>query len=380
MAVIAVGDFDRTQVESMIKDHFSDLKAPSPERPRPSYDVPDHPDARYAIVTDKETPNTTVAISDLLPGRNQSSVGGYRDQILDQLFAGMLVSRLDEISQRPNAPFIRAVAGRRLFPTPRTKDETLIQALVQNNGAARGLEALVGEIERVSRFGFTATELAREKQAMMLGYERAVTESPDRESESRADEYTRNFLQGEALPTIWQELAFHRRFVPGVTLEEVNALAKQWFSGKNRLIVVSAPDAPGVTVPTEAQLAAVIKSAATKTLEPYVDTVGDRPLIETPPTPGRIVKTTARDAGVTEWTLSNGATVVLKPTTLKEDQNPLPRRGARRHVGGRRRGFHPGARRRHGRAGRRRGALQRRHPRQDAQRQLRRRDPVHRRH
>jgi zinc protease len=34
-----------------------------------------------------------------------------------------------------------------------------------------------------------------------------------------------------------------------------------------------------------------------------------------------VVKTTARpEAGVTEWTLSNGATVVLKPTTLKEDQ------------------------------------------------------------
>ena len=32
----------------------------------------------------------------------------------------------------------------------------------------------------------------------MLGYERGVTESPDRESASRADEYTRNFLQSEA--------------------------------------------------------------------------------------------------------------------------------------------------------------------------------------
>ena len=49
----------------------------------------------------------------------------------------------------------------------------------------------------------------------MASYERSVTESPDRESASRADEYTRNFLQGEALPTIWQELAFHRRFLPG---------------------------------------------------------------------------------------------------------------------------------------------------------------------
>ena len=94
----------------------------------------------------------------------------------------------------------------------------MLQALVSNDGVARGLDALVTELQRVAQFGFTATELARAKQAMMLGYERGVTESPDRESASRADEYTRNFLEDEALPTIWQELAFHRRFLPGITL------------------------------------------------------------------------------------------------------------------------------------------------------------------
>ena len=86
----------------------------------------------------------------------------------------------------------------------------MLQALVANDGVSRGLAALVTELQRVARFGFTETELGRAKQAMMLSYERGVTESPDRESASRADEYTRNFLQEEALPTIWQELAFHR--------------------------------------------------------------------------------------------------------------------------------------------------------------------------
>jgi zinc protease len=321
MAVIAVGDFDRDAVAGMIKAHFSSLSSPSPERPRPAYDVPDHAGARYAIITDRETTTTTIAISDLLPGRNQSSVGGYRDQIRDQLFAGMLNRRLEELSQGANAPFIRAAADRTLFPTPRTKDEAVLQALVPNDGVEPGLDALVSEIERVSRFGFTATELEREKQAMMLGYERAVTESPDRESESRADEYTRNFLEGEALPTIWQELAFHRRFVPGITLSDVNGLAAEWFADRNRLVVVSAPDAAGVSVPDETKLAAVIKAASAKPLQPYVDTVGMRPLMDTPPTPGNIVQTTARaDVGITEWRLSNGATVILKPTALKEDE------------------------------------------------------------
>jgi zinc protease len=320
MAVIVAGDVDRDAVVTMIKSHFSALTNPSPARPRPAFDVPDHPGTRYAVVTDKETTETQVELTDLRPARNQGSVGGYREVMMDQLFGGMLSTRLDELTQRENPPFIKAAADRSLFPMPRTKDEAVIQALVSNDGAARGLEALVTELQRVARFGFTATELARAKQSMMAGYERVVTESPDRESASRADEYTRNFLQGEALPTIWQELAFHRRFVPEITLREVNALTGDWFPDQNRFVIVAGPDAAGLVLADQAQLEAAVKTAAAKRLEPYVDAGAGQALMDAPPPRGAIVKTTARPDGITEWTLSNGATVVLKPTTLKEDQ------------------------------------------------------------
>src|SRR5581483_12134443 len=126
-------------------------------------------------------------------------------------------------------------------------------------------------VQRVVRSGFTASELNRAKQANMAVSERVVAESPDRESASRANEYTRNFLQAEALPTIWQELAFHRRFFPAITLAEINALADDWFPERNRLIVVSAPEAAGIEMPTEAQLAAALKSGSEKVLQAYVD-------------------------------------------------------------------------------------------------------------
>jgi zinc protease len=320
MVVIAVGDFDRDAVVGMIKGHFSSLASPPHERPRPTFDVPDHSGTRYLVVADKETTTTEIQMSDLRPARSQGSVGGYREIMLDQLFGDMLSARLDELGQTANPPFLRAAAGRSLLAAPRTKDEAILQALVPNDGVPRGLDAMLSELQRVARFGFTATELVRAKETMMRLYERDVTESPDRESESRADEYTRNFLEGEALPTIWQELAFHRRFLPGVTLNEVNALPRDWFPDQNRLVVLSAPEVAGVALPSAAQLAAVVKTTQAKRLEPYVDEAAGQTLIETPPTPGAIVKASAREAGITEWILSNGATVVLKPTTLKEDQ------------------------------------------------------------
>jgi zinc protease len=320
MAVIVTGEIDRDAVVKMITNRFSMLSTPSPARPRPAIDVPEHPGTRYAIVSDRETTATAVQFSNLRPARNQGTVGGYRSIMLDQLFAAMLGGRFDEISQQENAPFIRAIADRSLFRMPRTKDQAILQALVSNDGVTRGLDALVTELQRVARFGFTETELARAKQERMAGYERVVAESPDRESESRADEYTRNFLQGEALPTIWQELAFHRRFLPGITLKEINALTADWFPENNRVVVVSAPETAGVTLPSEAQLATVLKTAEAKKLEPYVDAGAGEALMESPPARGSIVKTTPRPDGITEWTLSNGATVLIKPTSLKVDQ------------------------------------------------------------
>src|SRR5439155_11607523 len=225
------------------------------------------------------------------------------------------------LAQGANPPFVSAAADRELLPAPRTREVALLQAIVSNNGVTRGLAALVTELQRLRRFGFTATELARAKEATMLGYERAVTESPDRESASRADEYTRNFLQGEALPTIWQELAFHRRFLPGIMLAELNKLTGDWFPANNRLVVVAAPEAAGVVLPDERQLAAAASAASGNRLTAYVDTASGQTLMDSKPVPGAIVNTTEHpEVGITEWTLSNGATVVLKPTTLRKDQ------------------------------------------------------------
>ena len=90
---------------------------------------------------------------------------------------------------------------------------------------------------------------------------------------------------------------------------------------RNRVVAVTAPQKAGVTVPDEAKLSAIISGGSGTGLTAYVDTVSSKPLLDKPPTPGRIVKTTERkEFGLTEWTLSNGARVVLKPTTFSRDQ------------------------------------------------------------
>ncbi len=206
MAVIAVGDFDAPAVETLIKSHFSSLQGPAAPRPRPVYDIPDHPGTVFGVLTDAETTSTSVLVENLLPLRDQTTVGGYREKIVDRLFSGMLTARYSELSQQADAPFILGLAGNGIMFT-HTKEEATLRALVKDSGVERGLDALLSEAERVTKFGFTPTELARLKTDTLRGYQTLRTESANRESASRADEYIRNYLDKETLPTIDDEYA-----------------------------------------------------------------------------------------------------------------------------------------------------------------------------
>src|SRR5262249_12802572 len=241
MAVVAVGDFNATEAESLVKQHFSGLKNPASPRPRAAYGVPDREGTLYTIQVDKELPGTTVEFEHILPARPEGSVGNYRQKIVDRVFSAMLNSRLGELTQKPDAPFVNAGSGRGPYIT-RSKDSASISAFVKDGGAERGLDAILAEAERASRFGFTASELDRQKQSVLRGWERSFAEKDNRVSGSRADEYIRNFLVGESLPKADDEFVLHQRFLPEITLEELNKLSKEWFGGtSNRHVIVTAP-------------------------------------------------------------------------------------------------------------------------------------------
>jgi zinc protease len=319
MAVVAVGDFDKAAIEKMITAHFASIPAATKSRPRQAYDVPDHTDTTYAIATDKETNTTVVEVDTVLPARPEGTVRDYRQKTVDRLFSGMLSARLAELGQKADAPFIQAFAGRGRFFAP-SKDAATLLALAKEGSVEPALEVLLNEAERVARFGFTATELERQKQSVLRSYERMSLEKENTLSADRAGEYVRNFLQDETLPTPEDEYALHKRFLPEVSLDEINKLAREWFPGRNRTVVITAPAREGLVVPDEAKLAAVIKAAAAKELKPYVDTLGNAALLDSTPTPGTIANTVTKEPGITEWQLSNGVKVVLKPTTFKEDE------------------------------------------------------------
>lgn len=319
MAVVAVGDFDAAMVEQMIVSHFRDIPRPTTAKPRPLYTVPPHPDTRYALVSDKEARGTLVNIFSIKPAGDQRTLGTYREQMVERLFGRMLSARFDEVAHSQNPPFLAAETNRGLLV--RSAVQTTVVALVPDGGAERGLAALITEVQRVIQHGFTQTELDREKSDSLHYLDEALADKDKSPSGPLADELVRHVIQDEPVPGIVYEQAMAQRFLPGISLAEVNALAKNWIPETDRVIAVTAPERAGLALPTQARLASAVFTASNARLTAYVDKVSTQPLLALQPTPGTITRTNSRpEIGVTEWQLSNGARVILKPTPLKEDE------------------------------------------------------------
>jgi zinc protease len=318
MAVVAVGDFNKDSIETLIKKDFSNIKNPADEKKRDLYPVPDDDSTLFSIATDPEATSTEVELFYKLPVSPQGTVKDYRESLVEQLYNGMLNERFQELSQKPDPPFLYGFSAKDRIV--RTKEAYILAAAVKDSGIDRGLETLLTEAKRVKEYGFTQSELDRQKQEMLRYIEKAYNERNKTESTSLASEYIRNFLEDEPIPGITYEYKLQKELLPGIKLSEVNDLGAKWMS-KNEVVLVSAPQKNGLKIPDKEELENIIQKVKNEKITAYEDKVSNAPLIEKVPLPAKINgKKNIEDLGLTEWTLSNGIKVYLKPTDFKNDE------------------------------------------------------------
>ncbi|MCG8604909.1 insulinase family protein, partial [bacterium] len=251
--------------------------------------------------------------------QDEQTFAGYRNLLVESLYNAMLNNRLEELLNNPEPPYLFGFSTEGRFI--RSKEFYMLGAAVKDNGINQGLATLLVEANRVKKYGFTESELAREKAEMLRGIEQAYNERDKTESNRYAAEYGRNFLEGEPIPGIEAEFELYKQFIPDIGLEEINKLADQWITDSNRVVLVSAPEKEGIVLPTEDELRTVFDEANRKDVTPYEDRVPQGDLVTVPPTPGRIVdEKKIEPLEVTEWTLSNGIKVISKPTDFKNDE------------------------------------------------------------
>lgn len=319
-ALIVVGDIDAKEMEKMVKQQFSTLKNPAPERARPEYPIELDGKNHFLLATDKELSGANLAIFVKYKDQPLRTEADYKEALKRRLFVQLLSDRrYTELNSRHDAAYVSSnagfqdlVGGMGVFTFDVTpKDGQMEKAFKQSWEG----------MERVKRYGFTQQEMDKAKQIILRSMDVSLREKDKTSSTSFIEEYQQMFLQGEASPGFDWEYNYTKQHLNDITLADIGTITQAYLTDTNRDIIVEAPDKDRASMPDSATVIAWMNQVENSGIAPYKDAPVDTTLLPVKPKPGKVIdRTTIPQLGVTSLTLSNGVKVLLKPTNFKNDE------------------------------------------------------------
>lgn len=325
--IIVVGDVDVDQVEQKIKTMFSQIAKPDADAAKVELvDVPDNSEPIVVIDKDKEQKIDMLEVMfkhEATPDSAKLTLDYVIGNYLKNVVTSMLNSRLAELAQQPDCPYLQALVSDGNYILAKTKDAFDIAIVPKEGQMNEALKTVFAEVRRAAEFGFTQTEYGRSKANTLSSLDKTYSNKDKRYNSQFVNQYVRHFLSNEPIPSIDDSYQLMKNVVPAIPLEAINMLMKQFVpqNDSNMVVLSFNQEKEGATYPTEAGLLGAIKDARAMELTAYVDNVKDEPLMTTMPQKGTIKKEVRNEKfGYSELTLSNGVTVILKQTDLKKDQ------------------------------------------------------------
>ena len=320
MAIVVVGDVDKATVERWIRTHFGVISAPVRPVARVSPLMPSSSEPAVSVYRGQVIPAIDLVWKE--PPRPPDAKATAREALIEQLLFEGLSRRFLRMREEERRPFFSAEATRGPLPARRAEAE-FVRVVAWPDSLESGLAAALGELERVARYGVPQAMFEQHKAALLRQFESAATAEAAVPSVKFADEYTQHYLRADvALLSPAQELALARELLPTITPRDLARAARFWRRRSDLVVSVSLPTDTHARPPTRKSLLALFDSVSSAPLSADSPSkVVDAPLLEHLPTPGRIVgERRYAKAGVTEWALSNGARVLLKPTGFNADE------------------------------------------------------------
>lgn len=322
-AVLIMGDFDVDEMEKRVKRILSKIpKATNPAK-RIDYYVTDNEGIIYGLATDEEAQYVqySIIMKHRTAKREDKDLEYLKNTFVQSLYSIIVRERLGNIQQEPKAPFIGGQIG--YFNYTRTMAAYAISgAKPEHIDLIGSMKAMLIENERLKRYGVTPTELERAKVALLKYYEESYKSRNEINNDQLASTIKDHYLTGDLKPSIEYEYELVRNELPNITVNQVNALAEKWNKKDNIAVTIQGPKNVGFDYPTEKEVKALFKDIWSSDIDPFIDNVVSAPLIAEEPKGGKVVskKKLKGVEAATEYTLSNGARVVIYPTDKDENE------------------------------------------------------------
>ena len=323
-AIIVVGDINEDKIEEKIKKLFAKIPLPQNPAHRIYYPIGNNEKMILYTATDKEQPTVNFTLymkRDVTPKQERNTIQNYADDYKTNILRMAINDRLEELSRTKNAPFISASVRSGNFFLASTKDAFELSGVLKEEKALEAIQLLVGEVERARANGITIDELKRGKAEMLSYAENDYNDRSNRRNGEFVEQCVQNFLEETPIIEPEKELEMVRKLDKTVTIDDVNALAKAIITNQNQVVTMFGPDKNTFKMPTNSSIENAILKAQKQHYTPYKtqNTLTER-LITKLPKPGSIKSERTYKYGYTEFTLSNGLKVYVRPTNFEPDE------------------------------------------------------------
>ena len=321
-AIIVVGDIDADEMEQKVRTLFATIPAPVNPAERVYYPVSDNDRMILFQKQDEEQPLTLFTLymkRDVTPRDERNTEAYYRDGYLGSIVRQAMNDRLKEITQQTNPPFISASVRDGSFYLSSTKDATSGFVSCKQEDVLGGIKALVAEMERARQHGFTQGEVDRAKAELLRWAENDYAERDKERNSHYVRECLSNFTDGEPMLSPEQELALVRKLGASVTVDDVNAMAREMISDRNQVATLYGPQKDDFLLPTNDEVEQAILAAQAATYDAYHEAELPSALMAKLPKSGKIVSERDVTNGYRELLLSNGMRVYVRSTDFEAD-------------------------------------------------------------
>lgn len=322
MVLILVGDFDAKSADSLIEKTFSTLTSRAPPGIVPKFGSINHEGILPFYHYEKEAGNTTVSIEvvkKILP--TPDSLDFQKKRLITDIADQIVNHRLDTLSRKADAPFTSASISSGIFLHKIKYAE--ISADCDPKNWKPSLSLIEQTLRKALKFGFTESELAREKKDFIAGLDNAVKEASTRESKVLARKIIWHLNADRVFMSPQQKKELFTPIIKSVTLKDVHDAFKNIWLSDHRLILVTGNEKlPDKYKDPNTQIRnSYLQSRTVAVSKPFEQKTVVFPYLQKPNRKGQIVhRKNIPDLGIVQVEFKNGVRLNLKKTDFKANQ------------------------------------------------------------
>ena len=318
MAVIAVGDFDKKDIEKYISKYFSYKGRRAPKEMEYRLGRGDH---EIYTFTDHEI---TQSMFDIIVKEDRKAITTreeYRDYLIQMLFTGIIENRYAWEGKGADPKFREGYSYN--FPIGAHDNIHIVGGLLREDNMEEGIYELQRYLKTMAYFDVSATELKGEKANLHKTFEDIKRNRESMESESFMAELKKLHLEGEIFAEVNYQFEVFTEIIDTIEAEDIRAYARKLYESDNVGYFLTAPKANGngesIAVPSKARIGETIEEVKAEAPVEYEIDLDNLELKLPKIEEGKILQV-EKEKYNTRYILENGIEVIVKDTPYDKDK------------------------------------------------------------